>query len=219
MPAGEVPTYRDEELEREATRLLSQSFGPDIPIPVDIEWLTETVEGVDLDCYPALRPNYGLEGAVWRDRATGKLLVAVDEAVMDDDSQRGVARYRAAVAEQLAHVLLHRQTVDGLSGPDAFRDFHNRMAGTPVERNTRRLAGDLLMPGGPLAEEAKKVYRQLVQLVGTDNGPAVQKYLCSRLAKQFKVSEAALGHRLSEEPLRISDQVAEALRRGLSNLP
>jgi hypothetical protein len=219
MSFGNLPTYTEEQLEREATRFLTEHFGPDVPLPVDIEWLTETLEGVDFDCYPALRANYGVEGGTWRDPATGKLLVCIDEDVMDDDSQKGAARYRMAVAEQLGHLLIHREALASLNGPDQFREFHNQILGTKVERDTRRLAAALLMPAGPLAEEAKKTYRQLVQLVGTDNVPAVQKYLCSRLAKQFNVSEATMHHRLNDEPLRLYHHVEQAMRRGLSSLP
>jgi hypothetical protein len=64
-----------------------------------------------------LKANYAIEGGVWRDAATGKLLVGIDEDVMDDDSQKGVARYRTAVAEQLAHLLIHREVVAQLDGP------------------------------------------------------------------------------------------------------
>jgi hypothetical protein len=219
VSAADLPTYSDEQLEQEATRFLAERFGPAVPIPVDVEWLTETLQGVDFDCYPALRPNYGIDGGVWRDAASGKLLVGIDEDLMDDDSPKGVSRYRIAVAEQLAHLLIHGEVVGRLDGPDRFREFHNQMVGSAVERNTRRLAGALLMSGESLVEEAKKTYRLLVQLVGTDNVAAVKKYLCSRLAKQFKVSEAAMNHRLGEQPLKFYEQVEEALHRGLSNLP
>jgi hypothetical protein len=219
VPSGEIPTYSNEVLEEEATKLLEGRFGADIPIPVDVEWLTETLEGVDLDCYPALRSNYGVDGGVWREGDGGNLLVAIDEDLMDDDSPPGVARYRMVVAQELAHLIIHREAVSQVEGPDQFRSFHNRLVGTQVERDTRRLAGALLMPQKQLQDEANHVYRQLVQLVGTGNAPAVQKFLCSRLAQRFKVSEKAMQHRLGEGPMPLRDQVEQALRKGLSHLP
>jgi hypothetical protein len=218
VPGEPLPSYRDDELEALAVHFLQGRFGSDVPIPVDIEWLVETLPDVDFDGYPALRANYGLDAGVWRDPTSGKLLVAVDEEVMDDDSAKGIARYRSTVAEQLSHVLLHPAAIEKLDGPDAFSRFQTQVLGAGAGRAARRLAQALLMPTEGVREEARRVYRQLVQLVGTGNPVAVKKFLCARLAKQFRVSEAAMGHRLQNAPLRLGDQIDDALRRGLSGL-
>lgn len=64
----DLPTFGDDFLEREATQFLQTHLGPDLPIPVDMELLIERIEGLDLDYWPALRANYGIEGgggATW----------------------------------------------------------------------------------------------------------------------------------------------------------
>jgi hypothetical protein len=188
-----------------------------VPIPVDVELLIERIEGLDLDFWPALRENYGVEGGVWRDLDTGELFVYIDERVMDDDSPRGVGRYRTTVAEELAHVRLHRKVISQIDSPAGFQQLHNQIVGTKVERNAKRFAAALLMPADKLWAEAGTVYRQLVQRVGTDHPEPVLKWLCSLLAQKFRVNEAAMGICLKE--LGVNDKVQWALRRGYSTLP
>jgi hypothetical protein len=218
VPVEDLPTFGEDELERRATDLLRGRYRGGVPVPVDIEWLLETTPGVDFDCYPALRANYAIDGGVWADKKTGGLLACVDEGLMDDDSKKGVARYRWVVAEQLAHLLIHQDVVARLDGPEAFREFDNRCLGTRAQRNTERLAAALLMPAEQLVAEAGEVYQQLVRVAGTDNPEAIKKYLGHRLAERFQVADRAMGHRLTDSPMRVSERVEESLRRGLAHL-
>jgi hypothetical protein len=218
LPFDDLPTYGDEELEQRATDFLREGYRTGVPVPVDIEWLLETTPGVDFDCYPALRANHAIDGGVWTDKKTGGPLACVDEGLMDDDSKKGVARYRWAVAEQLAHLLIHRDVVARLDGPEAFREFHNHCLGTRAQRNTERLAAALLMPGEQLVAEAGEVYQRLVRVAGTDNAEAIHKYLRHQLAERFQVSDVAMGYRLSEPPMRVYERVEESLRQGLPRL-
>ena len=77
MSLGEPPTYTVAELERKAQAFLREQLGDDVPIPVDVDLLLERIEGVDLDYWPALRANHGLEGMVARDVESGRLLVFI----------------------------------------------------------------------------------------------------------------------------------------------
>jgi hypothetical protein len=118
MAFENLPEYPNHELEKKASQFLATQYGSVVRIPVDVEWLLDTL-GVDLDCYPALRANYFIEGGVWRDTQTGRLTVFIDEAMMDDHSARGVTRYRTTVAEELAHLLIHREIIDQIDDPGA----------------------------------------------------------------------------------------------------
>jgi Zn-dependent peptidase ImmA (M78 family) len=121
------------------------------------------------------------------------------------------------VAEELAHVHLHRQVIGQVDSPAGFQQLHNQIVGTRGERNAKRFAAALLMPVDKLGAEAGTVYRQLVQRVGTDHPEPVLKWLCSLLAQKFRVNEAAMGIRLKE--LGVNEKVRWALQRGYSNLP
>jgi len=145
MAFENLPEYPDHELEKRASQFLATQYGSVVRIPVDVEWLLETL-GVDLDCYPALRANYFVEGGVWRDTQTGRLTVFIDEAMMDDHSARGVTRYRTTVAEELAHLLIHREVLEQVDGPARFGELHTQMLRTRVERSAKRLTAAVLMP-------------------------------------------------------------------------
>jgi hypothetical protein len=213
----DLQTFSDDFLEGEAAQLLQKHLGPDVPIPVDVELLIERMEGVDLDCWPGLQKRYGVEGGVWVDADTQQLFVFIDEEMMDDESPGGVGRYRTTVAEELAHVHLHRPVITQIDGPSGFQQLHNEIYQTRVERNAKRFAAALLMPPDKLRQEAGTVYRQLVQRIGTDHPDPIRKWLRAQMAQKFKVTEWAMDHRLKEMGVYL--RVQDALQRGYTNLP
>lgn len=219
MPFESLPTYTVTDLERGAHDYLHRQFGPDIPIPVDVDWLLEAVERVDLDDWPKLRTNHGIEGGVWRDTDTGELVVYIAEELMDDESPKGYSRYRMTVAEELAHLHLHRPVVNQITGLDQFCELQRHALWQQMERNAKRYAAALLMPGAQLSAYAERVYSRLVARAGTDNPAAIKKWLCTLLSKEFVVSETSMQHRLGEWPMRIYTRVEQAARDGLGYLP
>jgi hypothetical protein len=78
VPFDNLPTYTVRQLEARAGEYLARNFGPDVPIPVDIDLLVER-EGIDLDEWPKLRTNHGIEGGVWRDTDSGQLFIFIAE--------------------------------------------------------------------------------------------------------------------------------------------
>lgn len=218
MPFDKLPTYSVSHLEKMAGQYLDNNFGPDIPIPVDIDLLVER-EGIDLDEWPKLRTNHGIEGGVWRDTESGRLFVFIAEELMADESPKGYGRYRMTVAEELAHIHLHRTVIEQIDTPAKFRELQSHPQWAEVERNAKRYAAALLKPGKALSASAEKVYAQLVRHAGTDNVEAVKKWLRSLLAKEFEVSETAMHHRLGEWPMKIYSRVEQALHDGLTYLP
>lgn len=219
MAFDKIPTYTVTELERRARRYLEDEYGPDIPIPVEIDLLLEEVEQVDLDDWPKLRTNHGIEGGVWRDAKTGELVVYIAEELMDDETPKGFTRYRMTVAEELAHLQLHRSVIDQVTSVSQFRELQRHNLWQQMERNAKRYAAAILMPGKELSQAAERVYSRLVATAGTDNSAAIKKWLCSQLAKQFVVSEAAMDYRLTEWPMKIYSRVDDAARDGLGYLP
>jgi hypothetical protein len=222
-----LPTYTVEQLQRLADTCLSQAYGANIRIPVDIDWLVEEVEGVDLTDWPKLRSNYGIEGGVWRDADSGALVIVIAEELMDDESPRGYARYRMTVAEELAHLRLHKAVIDQITHPDKFLELQRHPTWPTLERNAKRFAAALLMPGAALSARAEQSYTNLfVQLARRAADPstpaaigALKKWLCSDLAKQFEVSEMTMDIRLKEWPMRIYNRVEQAMNDGLNYLP
>jgi hypothetical protein len=216
MPFENLPEYSDAELEKRASQFLAAQYGTVVRIPVDVDWLLTTLPGVDLDCYPGLAANYAIEGGVWRDTESGLLMVYIDERLMDDNTVRGITRYRTTVAEELAHLLIHRDVIEQVQGPDNFRELHNQILRTRVEKNAKRMAAALLMPKEQLWDEAAKEYQLQVQRRGTDEPESIKLLIWGVLAQRFKVSDVAMKYRLTE--LKIFDAVDEAAHRGRPRL-
>ncbi len=218
MPFDKLPTYSVRQLEAKAGQYLVDKFGPDVPIPVDIDLLVER-EGIDLDEWPKLRTNHGIEGGVWRDIGSGQLFIFIAEELMADESPRGYGRYRMTVAEELAHIHLHRAVIEQIDTLAKFRELQTDKQWADVERDAKRYAAALLMPGKALSASAERVYAELVRQAGTDNSEAVKKWLRTLLAKEFEVSETAMHHRLGEWPMKIYPRAEQALHDGLTYLP
>ena len=71
-PVNHLRTYDVAELERIAHEQLSK-LGSGFTIPPDVDYIIEQLPRVDLDYYPALRDNYGLDGMVCLDLDTGEI--------------------------------------------------------------------------------------------------------------------------------------------------
>ncbi len=159
---------------------------------------------------------------VLRDPTTGELAVYIASELMDDESPGGIARYRMTVAEELAHLKLHREAIDGMEKPDDFRKLHNHPQWTEIERNAKRFAAAILIPPKHLSLQAREGYSEIVGVLNrqgiTPTQPVVEKWLCTRLAKRFEVSETAMRIRMREWPEKITDKIASAISDGLDYL-
>jgi hypothetical protein len=225
-----VRTYTVTELDRLATAYLARQFGADVLIPVDVDLLVEKAEGITLDVWPKLRANHKVLGMVLRDVKSGELFIFIDEDLDDDDTPNGLARYRMTVAEEMAHVHLHRTLIDAIGSPEDFRTLHGHARWNEIERDAKRFAAMLLMPTRPLMTEAREVYRQIAgqpqirdQLIQSLSAlkrwePHIKKRLCIELAKRFEVSEPAMNHRLGEWPAEVYKHVERALEAGSDTL-
>ena len=211
---GEPPTYSVAELEARASTFLAEHLGRPIPIPVDVEWLVETQDGVDLDHWPALRANHGVHGMVLRDVDTGQLFIQIDDNIADHQPNL----YRMTVAEELGHLVLQRDCIDQIASPSDFHALHNHPKWARLERNAKRFAAAILMPAGEVVDRARVLYPQLVRAVGFGNPAAIKKQLTSMLAQEFEVSAQTMGYRLNEWPVKVSSRVDESLRYGLDYL-
>ncbi len=229
MPASGVRISTAKELERLGENDLESRFGLALRAPVDVDFLVEKSEGIDLDFYPKLKANHGILGGVWRDVDTGELFIDIDEDLADDDSPLGWARYRMTVAEELAHVQLHRTLIDAINGAHDFHVLHNHPQWNDIERNAKRFAAAILMPASTLSMEAGRSYAHIVgrpeirpRLREADAASRwsdpVTKWMCKELALRFEVSETAMKHRLGEWPARINDRVTQSLDAGSDSL-
>jgi IrrE N-terminal-like domain len=221
-----VRIYTVAELERLATDYLAKHFGADVLIPVDVDLLIEKAEGIMLDVWPKLHANHKVLGMVLRDVGSGELFIYIDEDLADSNTPNGLARYRMTVAEELAHVRLHRSLIEAIQSPDDFRRLQSHSQWTEIERNAKKLAAMLLMPTQPLMAEAREVYHQIAgqpqireQLAKSISAskrwePHIKKRLAIEMAKRFEVSEMAMHYRLGEWPAEVYKHIERALETG-----
>lgn len=203
-------------LENKAEKLLREQFGDGYALPIDPELILEKIEDVDLDYWPRLAANHGIDGAVFFDVDDRTIRVFIDDVLAD--SERLKNRYRMTVAEELAHVLLHGDVIRGISSIDDFREIQRRPDWPDIERDAKRFAAAILMPGSRVTKEANRWYAQLVQVAGFNDIEVIQKYLRNRLATDFAVSTETMHIRLREWPMRIYDRVESAMNARLDFL-
>ncbi len=230
MAADRVRVYTVAELERLSTDYLARHFGADVLIPVDVDLLVEKAEGIILDVWPKLRANHKVMGMVLRDVGSGEIFIFIDEDLADDDTPNGLARYRMTVAEELAHVRLHRALIDEIQSPDDFRKIQTHSQWNDMERNAKKFAAMILMPTRALMAEAREVFRQIAgqpqireeltrsASASTRWEPHIKKRICMEMAKRFEVSETAMNHRLGEWPAEVYKHVERALESGADTL-
>jgi Zn-dependent peptidase ImmA (M78 family) len=213
----QFPLYHAAHLENKAERFLRTKLGDDFSLPIDIEYLLESLEGVNFDYWPGLNANHGILGAVFHDKKTGQVCVYVDEQLADADHLRN--RYRMTVAEELAHIVLHHEVIRKVLSVDDFRALHKHPDWYKAERDAKRFAAAVLMPGSWVLKEAGRVYKMLVDVAGFGDPESVKKYLRNQLAARFEVSPETMGYRPTEWPMKVCAKVDEAMDAQLDYLP
>jgi len=215
MRLTKVPRYSASELERRAEELLRARCGWPPPIPVDIDFLVDQQPGVLLDILPGLRTVCGAAGLVRYEPEKDCLRVIVDAEVADHPS---ASFYRFTVAEEFAHVLLHRDIMTQVRNVEDLAALHTWSGYHEIDRNAKRLAAALLMPTITVSARARTLYTDLVKAAGFGDPAAIQAHLEERLARLHGVSAAAMRHRLKEWPLRITQKVERATQERLTVL-
>lgn len=216
MIPAKLPTFTAEELEGKAAKFLNDAFPQGIQIPVDVELLLETRDGVDFDLWPKLEANHKVAGAVIKDVNRDRLIIYVDEDIADNASRRNF--YRMTVAEELAHIVLHEPVIKEVATPKDFHRLQQHKDWYLAERNAKRFAAALLMPSDALLRESNRIYGELVRKAGYGNVEVIKKYLCSHAASLFDVSVQAMSYRLREWPMRINENVDQAIRSRIETL-
>ena len=215
MRLARIPQYTVAALERRAEEMLRARCGWPPDIPVDIEFLVDQEPGVLLDILPGLRENFGVAGLVRHEPKTDQMRVIIDAETADHPS---ASFYRFTVAEEFAHVLLHREIMAQTQTADDLAELHAWTGYDKIDRNAKRLAAALLMPTITVSAQARTLYPRLVKVAGFEDPAAILAHLEERLARLHGVSASAMRHRLREWPLRITQKVEKAMRDRLTVL-
>lgn len=206
------PRYTTRQIEDSARDLLRTHFPGGITIPVDIDYLLEGEPGVVLDIQGGLQ-DLGVPGLILHHPAERRFSVYIDTRVADGLP----AFYRFTVAEELAHLRLHRAVLARITTVEAFLAVYHAPEYHYLDRNAKRLAAALLMPEENLRADARAAFARL-RLREAAPGPLLHR-LTIELAQRYLVSWEAMAIRLRDWPLRVEAAVQEAFERRLASLP
>lgn len=219
-PVDLLQTYTLAQLERIAT---SFHNGVGFKIPVDIDKMLETYEDVevDLDYWPSLAANHKLLGMAGIDTDyPGKIFVFIDEGLADNTSQRN--RYRMTVAEEFAHIILHRKAIETVKHPDDFKLIQEHPMWRTFDRNAKWLAAALLIPAENVLSDTRELYQQIMAVLPKETkflrGDIVKNKITALLAERYCVSCQAMEYRLKDWPVNVINKIDEAMREQLDFL-
>ena len=207
------------ELERVA-QSYHDGLGDSFDVPIDIDILLEKTKGVDLDIWPGLKANHGLLGMVGTDDQN-RIIVYSDDTLADMASMEN--RYRMTIAEELAHVILHKKAIISVKNPNDFLLIQEHKDWYKFERNAKRLAAAIIMPAGEVLKNASNLYSHIIAVLPANskfsNVDLILNKITNLLAKKFIVSPQAMSYRLKEWPINVAQKVAEAVKERLDFLP
>ncbi|MHB0945692.1 MAG: ImmA/IrrE family metallo-endopeptidase [Sedimentisphaerales bacterium] len=212
-PADLLREYTATELEHIADGYHS-GIGGRFEIPVDIDVLLENTPGVDLDIWPGLAANHSMLGMTGIDSETNRIFVYIDDKLADTSAS--MRRYRMTVAEELAHILIHRPAIEAVSTVEDFRFIQNHPKWYIYERNAKRLAAALLMPASSVLNDARKLYSKMIDSLPVElkhsNPEAIKGMMASLLADKYEVSVGSMSFRLNEWPINVLAKIDHAMK-------
>lgn len=182
-------------------------------IPVDIELIVEKLHGIQIDVQRGLKEVHNIWGMIGPCKETDKLLILIDENLLDLDSLHHL--YRMTVAEEFAHSLLHGDAIRAVTRTQELQkhpEWHIH------DRNAKRLAAAVLIPAENVVNDAREYYKELVEIAGFSDPSAVKKYLVKRLSEEYDVSPTAMNIRLNEWPIKVFGKIDQAIKEGLDFL-
>ena len=215
-PTDYLRTYDIPELERIAHEELRKLHN--ITIPVDIENLIEQVyqDEIEIDVKRGLKEHFNIWGMVGPELDQGKIIIFVDDQLLDLDHLYKI--YRMTVAEEFAHILLHRKVIEKVKNIEDFKAIQNHPNWHEHDRNAKWLAAALLMPRGYILDDSRKLYKQLVSTASFGDPTAIKKYIRNLLADQYHVSVSSMEYRLANWPVNVMDKIDQAMRDKLDFL-
>lgn len=218
MSRLEVPAYKPWEIEPIAQKFLSTHWDPS-ETWVDIEMIIEGPLGLLID-YSRL-DSFRTIGAICRRPSDARLVIVVGEELAD----RNPNRYRFTLAQEVSHLLLHRELLASLTTGEEAMDFHQSLSEAQygqMERDVNRCAGAVLMPQHELNHAAYDSYARWFASIRSEVGTVLPTFLQRRviddLAKRYRVSFQAAEIRLRQWPIELYDDLLESARKSQPQL-
>ena len=207
MDRPKIQRYDHSEIERKANLVLKNAFPEGLPVPIDIDLLTERHELVD-DIIPASSLELKFDvAAVLVYKPEGRFDILVDQ----DGYNRQPLRANFSIAHEFGHIVLHPRIWRKCKTINDTVRFHMSIKYDYryVERAANRLASAVLMPASTLSVDVSNLYQSLAPQNNYDDDTVLHK-LRFFLAKKYCVTMEPMKIRLKE--LRLEQEVRTALK-------
>lgn len=187
MPSPKIRFYSPQELETFAEVFLDKYHKPPESLPVEIDTIAEADLKIGVIPFSSLEFLSGLHGYL----ALSLKRIYIDQRIMDEDIYE--RRYRFTVAEEIAHLLLHKELFSEVETPKDYFDVLDKISEREHARmdiDAKRLAEAILMPAELFR---KKCINAATNLKGKT--PVTKGMLFKKMANLFAVSEIAVDYR------------------------
>jgi hypothetical protein len=171
--------------------------------PIRLEWLIENEENVQLETVMGLRAAHGVEGGIWKQEGSRQLTVFVDYGICIGPWPE----YAAVLAEEFAHLVLHRALLIQVKSIEDFIALQKNPEWERYERDARRYSRALRMPAGPFVFEAQRLYEQVVAGGSFGDVDTVEKLVRNGLCQKFRVPHDDALRRMLTYPCEISRRI------------
>ena len=208
-----IQSYTVSRIETIAQEFLSRYWDPREQF-VNIEAIIERdlgmlIEYVDHDSRRIL-------GSVAKHLSDGRYVIIVNESYADD---RNACKYRYTLAQEISHILLHRDLLDSIKTTEDAVNFQSSLSpkeySHKIESPANRCAGAILMPQHQFREAAYDTYEMWFEQttnVGVISPEFMQKRVVADLAKRFQVNPTPARIRLQNWPIRLYDLIFACAR-------
>jgi len=171
----------------------------DVPrhIPTDVELLLEGTADVQLQIIPGLIAEHNVEGCVCNESSSRLLTVYVDRKIgnaLDD------ARYNAVIAEELAHITIHRVLIEQIKSVKDFIETRQCEQWQQIERDAELFSLAIRIPANNIHEECSKAYEEVVFENGFQGTPLILRQVRNALANTYAVNYEDMNRRISRWP-------------------
>jgi len=190
--------YTATQIENLASDFLHRRVDITRKIPTDVEMLLEGLPDVQLNVIAGLLGN-NVEGCVCNHYMSRLITVFIDRRIADGISD---ARYHAVIAEEIAHIVLHRVLILQINSVEDFIETRQCDQWKQIEKDAELFSLAIRIPSDTVLDECSKTYREVVSDYGFLDTEVTLRQVKNTLADKYAVSYEDMNRRLSRWPLR-----------------
>lgn len=182
--------------------------------PIDLEFLIENEPDLTLAIKDGLANRYSVEGCVLKVQNSHDLHVWVDYQIYAGNWPR----YNAVLAEELAHIILHKSLLLKVKSVEDFIALQKHPEWERYERDAKRFSRMVRMPAELFIADAEATYPRLVAEHGFADPIQIFKLLRNALAAKFEASPEDAQRRMLDVACNLERRVLMSVQAGRSTL-